>query len=68
MDLFDGLGKAEVSRMIADARLRERDAQIAYLRLVERKHFIEIGAEVGCDRRTAARHYRSAVDLLSNTK
>lgn len=68
MDPFAGIGKAEMARRIADARLDSRDALIAQMRLIDRMHFADIGAEVGCDRRTAARRYRSAVDVLNGIK
>jgi hypothetical protein len=67
-DPFEGLGKSEMERRIADARLSERDAHIARLRLLECMYFADIAAEVGCDRRTAARGYKHALDVLSKAK
>lgn len=65
MDVFDGIGKAEMERRISDARLSERDEKIARLRLMKRMHFVDMGAEVGCDRRTASRRFNNAVDIIS---
>lgn len=68
MDEFPGVGREEMLRKIADARLRKRDAQIARMRLVDQMYFVDIGAEVGCDRRTAARRCAAVVDILRNAK
>lgn len=68
MDEFPGVGKDEMLRMIANARLRACDAQIVRMRLVDKMYFVDIGAEVGCDRRTASRRCSAAIDALRNAK
>lgn len=65
MDVFDGIGRSEMERRISDACLSDKDEKIARLRLLKRMHFVEIGAEVGCDRRTASRRFNNAVDIIS---
>ena len=40
------------------------DKQIARLRIINRMNWADIGAEVGCDRRTASRHFNDIVDLI----
>ena len=67
-DPFEGIGRSEMERRIADARLKERDAHIARLRLLDRMYFADIAAEVGCDRRTASRGFKHALDVLNKAK
>lgn len=68
MEEFRRIGKTEMRRRIADACLSAQDAQIAQLRLCERMRFSDIAAECGCDRRTASRHFKAAIDILSNAE
>lgn len=68
MDPFRGVGRAEMEAKIANARLSKRDARIVRMRLLDRAYFVDIGAEVGCDRRTAARRYNNAVDEIISAK
>lgn len=55
MDPFPGIGKAEMQRRIDDARLGKTNAKIAKMRLIDGDYYADIGAEIGCDRRTVAR-------------
>ena len=61
---FRGVSAAEISAKIDDLCERAEDKRIARMRIIEGKTWIEIGAEVGCDRRTASRHFNDIVDLL----
>lgn len=65
VDPFAGIGTAEMERRIADARLGKTNTAIARMRLIDRMAYADIGAEIGCDRRTAARRMRTIVDTLN---
>ena len=64
MDDFDGLGRAALAARIDDARIRPEDRTIARMRLLDRQKWVDIGAAVHCDRRTAARHFERIKGLI----
>ena len=61
---FRGESAARISAKIDDLCERDEDKRIARMRIIERKTWIEIGAEIGCDRRTASRHFDSIKNLI----
>lgn len=61
---FRQASAAEISARIDDLCIDDMDKRILRMRIVGRKKWIEIGAEVGCDRRTASRHFSDNIDLL----
>lgn len=62
--LFRGASAAEMNAKIDDLCIDEMDKQIVRMRIVGRKKWADIGAEVNCDRRTASRHFNDVIDLL----
>lgn len=63
-DLCAGRGRAEMEAKIDDLCVHPIDRQIARLRLIDRQSWIDIGAEVHVDRRTAARRFDRIKGLL----
>ena len=61
---FRGASRAQMAARIDDACISPEDKQIARMRILDRATWIDIGAEMNCDRRTAARHFNSIVDLI----
>lgn len=61
---FRGRSAAEISARIDDLCECDMDKQIARLRIINRMKWSDIGAEVGCDRRTASRHFNDIVNLI----
>lgn len=61
---FPGEGRERVAQRIRDARLSDMDARIAEMRLLRDMDYIDIGASVHCDRRTASRHFNRILDRL----
>lgn len=61
---FPGENRERVSQRIRAARLSDMDEQIAEMRLLRDMDFIDIGAAVHCDRRTASRHFNRILDRL----
>ena len=63
-DPFRGASRAAMAARIDDACISPEDRQIARMRILDRKRWIDIGAELNCDRRTASRHFDSIKDLI----
>ena len=63
-DPFRGVSRTAMAARIDDACISPEDRQIARMRILDRARWIDIGAEVHCDRRTAARHFDSIKDLI----
>ena len=61
---FRDASAAKIHARIDDLCIDDMDKQIMRLRIVGRKKWADIGAEVGCDRRTASRHFSRHVDLI----
>ena len=61
---YRGASAAAVAAKIDDLCEHEMDKQIARLRIIKRMNWADIGAEVGCDRRTASRHFNDIKDLI----
>lgn len=61
---FRGASAAKIGARIDDLCERDEDKRIARMRIIEGKTWIEIGTEIGCDRRTASRHFDSIKDLI----
>ena len=61
---FRGASAAAIEAKLADMCIDEADKQIVRLRIIGRKTWSYIGAEVNCDRRTASRHFDEIIDLL----
>lgn len=61
---FPGEGRARVAQRIRDARLHPMDEKIAEMRLLQDMSYIDIGAAVPCDRRTASRRFNRILDRL----
>lgn len=64
IDPFPGVGKAEMQKRIDGARLGKLNSKIAKMRLIDGEYYADIGAEVGCDRRTVARRMDWIVSQL----
>lgn len=61
---FRDASAARMQATIDDLCIDDMDKQIVRMRIIGRKKWVEIGAEVGCDRRTASRHFNDVIDLL----
>ena len=61
---FPGEGRDRVAQRIRNARLSDMDTQIAEMRLLRDMDYIDIGAAIPCDRRTASRHFNRILDRL----
>ena len=61
---FRGASASAIEARLNDLCISDEDKQIVRMRIVNRKKWVEIGVEVGCDRRTASRHFNDIVDLL----
>lgn len=61
---FRDASAARMQAKIDDLCIDDMDKQIVRMRIIGRKKWVEIGAEVGCDRRTASRHFNDVIDLL----
>lgn len=61
---FRDASAARMQAKIDDLCIDDMDKQIVRMRIIGRKKWVEIGAEVGCDRRTASRHFDSIKDLI----
>lgn len=61
---FRGASAARIQAKIDDLCIDDMDKQIVRMRIVRRMKWADIGAEVGCDRRTASRHFNDVVDLI----
>lgn len=49
---------------IDDLCIDDMDKQIMRMRIIGRMKWTDISAEVGCDLRTASRHFNKNVDLI----
>ena len=58
---FECLDADQITELIKRARPGKVNAKIAWMRLVGRYPFVEIGAELGMDRRTVARRFDDAI-------
>ena len=58
---------AAIDAKLADLCISDEDKQIVRMRIVGRKKWAEIGAEVNCDRRTASRHFLSQVSIMTRS-
>ena len=63
-NLFPELDRPAMEARINNARLRSDDRQIARMRLLDAESWIDIGAAVHCDRRTAARRFNKIIDQI----
>ena len=63
-DMFPGVGRAAMEARINDARIGATDRQIARMRLLDQAAWIDIGAAVHCDRRTASRRFNKIIDQI----
>lgn len=61
---FRGASAAAIAARIDDACISEEDKRIVRMRVIHRMKWVEIGAELNCDRRTAARHFKDALDQI----
>lgn len=61
---FRGASAAAIDAKLADLCISDEDKQIVRMRIVGRKKWVEIGAKLNCDRRTASRHFDDVIDLL----
>lgn len=61
---FRGASAAAIEARLNDLCVSDEDKQIVRMRIINRKKWVEIGAELNCDRRTASRHFNDIVDLL----
>lgn len=59
-----GASAAAIEARLTDLCIAEEDKQIVRMRIIGRRKWVDIGAEVGCDRRTAARHFNDVIDLI----
>ena len=63
-DPFRGVSRTAMTARIDDACISPEDRMIARMRIIDRAKWADIGAEVGCDRRTASRHFNDIKDLI----
>lgn len=63
-NLFPDLDRPAMEARINNARLRADDRQIARMRLLDQEAWVDIGAAVHCDRRTASRRFDKIKDML----
>ena len=63
-DEYGGVGRAQMAARIDDARISPTDREIARMRLLDCETWVDIGAAVHCDRRTAARRFDRIRDLI----
>lgn len=61
---FRDASAARMQAKIDDLCIDDMDKQIMRMRIIGRMKWADIGAEVGCDRRTASRHFNKNVDLI----
>lgn len=61
---FRGASAAAIEARLNDLCISDEDKRIVRMRIINRKKWVEIGAELNCDRRTASRHFNDIVDLL----
>lgn len=52
--------EARISNVCADPM----DIQIARMRILDHQKWVDVGAEVGCDRRTASRRFNKIKGLI----
>lgn len=57
-DIFEGMSTKEMEARILDARLGRVNTKIALMRLIDREYYADIGAAMGCDRRTVSRRMK----------
>ena len=62
---FECLDAEQIGGLIKRARPGKINAKIAWMRLVGRYLFVEIGAEIGMDRRTVARRYDDTIRRMA---
>ena len=63
-DPFRGVGRSAMEARISNVCADPMDLQIARMRILDHQAWIDIGAEVGCDRRTASRRFDKIKDLI----
>jgi hypothetical protein len=63
-DLFRGEKRGAMESRIGNICADPMDIQIARMRILDHQAWADIGAEVGCDRRTASRRFDKIKDLI----
>ena len=58
---FDGLTAADFARLLNLSKLSREDKEIAAQKIVWNMDYVEIGENVGMDRRTVARHMQKEI-------
>lgn len=61
---FRGAKRSAMEARISDVCADPMDLQIARMRILDCQKWVDIGAEVGCDRRTASRRFDKIRDLI----
>ncbi len=64
---LEGLHASQLRAAIEETPLGTLDAEISRLYFIERWPLADIGAQVGYDRRTVARHAKDAAGRISRT-
>lgn len=61
---FLGAKRAEMEARISNVCAEPMDLRIARMRILDHEAWADIGAEVGCDRRTASRRFEKIRGLI----